>query len=302
PVGARSTVPASDTGTGVEAAGSSTGNVTVTVDQGGTVQGGVGIALGGNTTTNTLTNSGTVKGTGTISVGVSGVTGWVINSGTISGEAQGVGVENVTLTNNSSATIETTGTTSTDVTLAAIAAVLALDSATITNKSGATIESAGPLGEIGILVGQAGATGAAMVDNAGLISGPVNGINTNTSGLTAITNTGTISNTIGGGTTPGDIRVNVASITNMGTGGINGADFGILFRNGATTASTIFNAGSISGTTAAIQFSSVSSGNELTLAPGFTITGNVTQGTNNILQLGGSSGTGTFNVSNIGTQ
>jgi VCBS repeat protein len=298
-VSGTSTISGSTTGHGIEASsGNATATVGVTVLKGGMVEGETAVSFGGGVST--LNNSGTLQGVGSLSGGVSGQVATVINSGTISGTTEGVGVDNVTLTNNSGAMIETTGTTSAEAALAAIAAVEALTAADITNKSGATIQATGPLGQVGILVGQAGATGNATVNNAGTISGNGNAINTNTSGLTTITNTGTISNTTGGGATPGDIRVNVASITNMGTGNIDGADFGIVFRNSQTTGSTIFNAGTISGTTAAIQFSSASSDNTLTLGPGFTITGNVTQGANNILQLGGSSGAGTFNVSNIG--
>jgi hypothetical protein len=290
-------------------AGSGTAKVTNNATGTITSTGANVFAIAGNTVN--LNNSGMVQATG----GGGGIAVFSANLAPInvtnSGTIQIIGAAGTSIAIEGTATtgtnmISNSGTISSNGASApssAAAAIVVSTGTTITNSpnngSPALIQDTGA-GSVGILA-NAG-SGAVSITNDGTISGDGNAINTNTSGLTTIGNTGTISNTTGGGGTPGDIRVNVASITNTGTGKITGADVGILFRNSQTTGSTIFNAGTISGATAAIQFSSASSGNTLTLGPGFTITGNVTQGAGNILQLGGSSGAGSFNVSNIGTQ
>ena len=74
-----------------------------------------------------------------------------------------------------------------------------------------------------------------------------------------------------------------ATVTNNAGGLISGRLFGIVANGGG---STIFNAGTISGGTAAIKFGGI--GNLLTLAPGSAITGNVLGTGGDMLQLGGS--------------
>ena len=299
-VSGTSTISGSDTGGGIEAScGTGTSTVKVTVQSGGTVEGETAVSFGGGVAT--LDNSGTVQGTGFLSSGVGGSVATVTNSATISGTTTGVGVDNVTLTNKTGATIETTGTTSAEAAVAAIAAVDALAGADITNQVGATIAATGPFGQVGVLVGQTGATGNATLHNAGTITGALDGVNTNTSGTTTITNTGSITAVSAGLiVSRSGIRVNTASIENDQNGTISGG-IGIVFRSG-NGASTVFNDGTITGTGAtstAIQFSIGSSGNTLTLGTDSVINGNVLGAGSDILQLGGT-GSASFNESNIG--
>ena len=86
-------------------------------------------------------------------------------------------------------------------------------------------------------------------------------------------------------------------ISNGNTGVIT-AQVGILASN--TPSISIFNSGAITGTNGtAIEFDS--GVNTLTLGPGFAINGNVLGVGNDILQLGGT-GTGSFDLDNIGTK
>ncbi len=86
-------------------------------------------------------------------------------------------------------------------------------------------------------------------------------------------------------------------ISNGNTGVIT-AQVGIFASN--TPSISIFNSGAITGTNGtAIEFDS--GVNTLTLGPGFAINGNVLGVGNDILQLGGT-GTGSFDLDNIGTQ
>jgi hypothetical protein len=79
------------------------------------------------------------------------------------------------------------------------------------------------------------------VTNAGTISGNLDGVNTNTSATTTISNSGMIN-----GTTRDGLRVNSATFTNAAGGTLTGAT-GILFRAAAGT-SSITNSGTITGT------------------------------------------------------
>ena len=84
-------------------------------------------------------------------------------------------------------------------------------------------------------------------------------------------------------------------VTNLAGASIAGGDTTI----GGGAGSSVFNAGTISGGIAAIQFSG--SGNTLTLAPGSVISGNVLGTGSDTFQLGGS-GAATFDVSTLGPQ
>lgn len=160
----------------------------------------------------------------------------------------------------------------------------------VTNNGG-TIQATGFNG-----VGVLGSDTTTVQNNGGTISGSLDGVNTNTAATTSITNSGMIA-----GTGRDGIRVNTASITNNAGGTVTGAT-GIFFRAG-NGPSTVFNAGTITGTGGtAIQFSTGSVGNTLTLGPGFVINGNVLGAGSDIFQLGGTTGTGSFNLSNIGAQ
>jgi uncharacterized protein with beta-barrel porin domain len=116
-----------------------------------------------------------------------------------------------------------------------------------------------------------------------------------------VTNSGTISGIVGAGAGARGWGINAGNevnVTNFGTiSGIaaaGGSGLGIRAGGGG---SSIFNAGSISGSTAAIQFAG--SGNTLTLGPGSVISGLVLGTGSDTFQLGGT-GTASFEVSQIG--
>jgi autotransporter-associated beta strand protein len=85
-----------------------------------------------------------------------------------------------------------------------------------------------------------------------------------------------------------------ATVTNNAGGLISGVDFGIVAAAGG---SSVFNAGTITGGTSAIQFGGT--GNTLTLGPGSVIAGNVIGTGGDTFQLGGT-GSAAFDVSAIG--
>ena len=232
-----------------------------------------------------VTNAGTIQQTGGgIGAGLFGGTTNVTNSGTITS----TGLEAISATGAMSVT--NSGTISIGGPTAGQAAINGLAATTVTNNAGGTIQATGS-GSVAVLI-NSGAASATVV-NAGTISGNLDGVNTATSGTTTVTNSGLIS-----GATRQGVRVNTATVTNNSGGTIEGVN-GVFFRAG-NGASTIFNAGTITGTSGtAIQFSTGSVGNVLTLAPGFAITGNVAGVGSDILQLGGI-GAASFDVSTIG--
>ena len=83
------------------------------------------------------------------------------------------------------------------------------------------------------------------------------------------------------------------TVTNRAGASIAGGQYGIVAGGGG---SSVFNAGTISGGSAAIQFAGT--GNTLTLAQGSAITGNVLGTGSDIFQLGGT-GAATFDVSSL---
>jgi len=225
------------------------------------------VAIQGNNIT-IANNTGTIAATSSAAatLGIFGLNSVVVtaNSGTISGTSQGIGM--------------TTGFGAT---------------ANITNNVGGVIQGTSTtVPSAGININTGIAT-AVTVSNFGTISGNLDGLNTNTTVSSSVTNAGMIS-----GTTRTGIRVNTAAITNTGT--VTGLT-GIFFRPG-NGASSVFNSGTISGTginPIAIQFSTGSVGNTLTLGPGSIVNGTVAGAGADLLQLGGI-GSDTFNVSNIG--
>jgi hypothetical protein len=224
-----------------------------------------GEAVGVQSNTVTLNNVGTIMvtgGTGSGSFGVFGLNAVnVTNSGKISADDVGGSFESIAIVSN--------GTVN------------------VTNNGG-VIQATGFSG-----VGVLGSNTTTVQNNGGTISGTLDGVNTNTAATTAVTNSGMIA-----GTARDGIRVNTASVTNNAGGTVTGAT-GIFFRAG-NGASTVFDAGTITGTGGtAIQFSTGSVGNTLTLAPSFVVNGNVVGAGSDIFQLGGS-GTGAFNLSTIG--
>ena len=280
-----STVSALNSGNGI-ATGAVTGTVDVTVQSGGTVQGGNAVTFGGTTTANTLNNFGTVQGIGSLSSGVSAGTATINNSGMITGLSSGAFGDNLTITNNTGGTVQAT-----DVGGVAVHAQGAVGFANITNNAGATISATNTNG-IAI------ATTTAIINNSGTISGALDGVNTQNT--TVLTNSGTIT-----GTTRSGVRVGSnATIDNSGT--ITGLT-GIVFRDagagfGAPTGGSVFNSGTIVGTLGtAINFAFTPGAGPftLTIAPTSIISGTVLGTGADTFQLG-STGTGTFNVSNIG--
>ena len=143
------------------------------------------------------------------------------------------------------------------------------------------------------------ATTTATVSNFGTITGALDGVNTQNT--TTLTNSGTIT-----GTARSGVRVGSnASIDNSGL--ITGLT-GIVFRDagagfGAPTNGSVFNSGTITGTGGtAINFAANAGAGpfSLTIAPTSVINGNVLGTGADIFQLG-STGSGAFNVNNIGT-
>jgi len=289
-VSGTSTVSATASGNGI-ATGGVTGNVTVTVQSGGTVQGGTAVSIGGTATTNTVTNSGMIQGIGALSNGVGGNNVTIQNTGgTITALGNGIFGDNFTITNNASSTISATGVGG--VGIRAIGGTLG-GFANITNLATGTVSATNTNG---IAV----ATTTAIIDNAGAMTGALDGVNTqNTTSLTN-ESTGVIT-----GTNRSGVRVGSnATIDNEGT--ITGLT-GIVFRDagagfGAPTNGSVFNAGTITGTGGTainFAFTPLAGPFTLTIAPTSVINGNVLGTGADTFQLG-ATGTGSFNVGSIG--
>jgi len=157
---------------------------------------------------------------------------------------------------------------------------------TVINNAGASITGfAGSAN--GILVD----FGVGNITNSGSITGQV-GIGANANA--------TVTNNAGGSIAGGDSGITVdanSTVTNNAGGSITGGSgYGIYLFGGG---SSVFNAGTISGGTAAIGFAA-GAGNTLTLAAGSAITGNVLGTGSDTLQLGGT-GSATFDVSKLGS-
>jgi uncharacterized protein with beta-barrel porin domain len=274
---------------GIVTPGSLTATNTGTISATTTGVGIAAIAINASTSVN-LTNTGghvTASSNGGEAVGVQGNAVTVNSTGTISatggtsGGSLGVfGLNSVAVTNNGTISVDDTG--GTDL----AAGVASLGTLNLTN--GGTIQATG-FQAVGVL---ADGTTTTAVTNTGTISGAFEGINS-ISATTTIINSGLIT-----GTTDAGIRASTASIENDAGGTISGLT-GIFFRANKGP-SSIFDAGQIIGTGGtAIQFSTGSVGNTLTLAPTFSITGKVLGAGSDIFQLGGS-GTGSFDLSTIG--
>jgi hypothetical protein len=252
----------------------------VTNNAGGTIQGSFGIQALGNST--------------------------VVNSGLIIGGGGGEGIDSLaspsvlTVTNNSTGVI-----TGDSFGINALSAVVFNSGTIFSVNAGGTGLNANTL----ILTNFA----------SGLITGDGFGVSGNQTPTLTITNFGTISATGLGGF---GVQGNVVNIVNSGTisatagGGafnaismfsgsvVNNAG-GLIISDSAAIAAfgntSIFNAGTIDGTTSgvAIQFSS--GGNTLTLAPGSVINGTAQGFGADTFQLGGT-GTDSFNANLFATQ
>lgn len=206
-------------------------------------------------------------------------------SGTIFGNAAGVSAAaNAVVFNAGSITSNTNG-------IFAGANVSLTNSGTISGPNAGVFATTGTIVNAGTISGSNAAvvfTNAGDVTNlaSGIISGAGAGIRND--GNLTLNNAGSITSLFQG--------VNAGSGQISNTGSIS-APIGMNFTTGP---SSVFNAGSITGTNGiAIQFAGA--GNALTLGPGSTIVGTVVGQRNDTFQLGGV-GSATFDVSTIGPQ
>ncbi|WNJ88345.1 autotransporter domain-containing protein [Bosea sp. 685] len=309
-------------GTGVSA----NGNITLTNNAGGVISGANGVV-----STNggiTLDNSGSITGTSGAGIDVLNG-GTVINrtGGVIFGGTIGIFGRGGSLTLDNSGTITSGG--------AGTVAASSQGNVTLINRAGATINGNVVAGadmvaeNSGYLGGVSGATGTVLNTATGVI-GLVGGVlNTNNFGIInsvfaggtlvnhagasisglgfapavtaanlSITNSGTISGSTGIAVANGGLQL----VNNVGAS-ISGAGFAI-YGDVSSTGASIFNAGTISGGTNPLFFGGamlfMGGGNTLTLAPTSVISGQVLAPFgSNTLQLGGS-GTGSFDISQLG--
>ncbi|WP_426420275.1 autotransporter outer membrane beta-barrel domain-containing protein [Bradyrhizobium genosp. A] len=271
---------------------------TVNLAAGASVSGDfIGMQFGPGTTT--LVNSGTVAGNGNIIPVANGIvvsSGTLVvsnagvitgTSGSVPGDAVGInasGADVIVSANSGSITANATGSS---------AIALQADNVTIAANSGSITANAN--GQTAIAINVSGSL--AIISNSGTIAATgtnsfeTTGINVLGS-LTISSNTGLISGASNA------IVANTATITNNAGGTIAGGTGIFLFPGHGP--SDIFNAGTITGSGGtAIQFSTGSVGNSLTLAPGFAINGKVLGAGADVLQLAGT-GSGTFDVGSIG--
>ena len=136
--------------------------------------------------------------------------------------------------------------------------------------------------------GITGNSGVTLVNNAGgVITGGLAAVTS--SGISDVTNSGTIT-----GTNLDGISSAGVAVTNNAGGVISAGRYAIVSSAGGAT---VFNAGTINGGTAAIQFAG--NGNTLTLAQGSTITGAVVGTGADTLQLGGTAAA-SFDMTSVG--
>jgi hypothetical protein len=237
-----------------------------------------------NVTNNTNGQITATSASGT-AIGASSII--VSNAGTISGGSGGA--------LNSSGGVTVTSNTGTITSNNAARGTIS-GSGPITLANSGKVTATGANG-IGVLGGS-----LSITNNAGAtISGGLDGVNQQLNTTTTVTNAGTIS---GAGRSAVRLGSN-ASVTNTGT--ITGAT-GIAFRDPtamgvAVTNGSVFNSGMITGTGGtAINFNLTAGSGPftLTLGPGSVINGNVLGTGGDLFQLGGGSGSDTFNVSNLG--
>jgi uncharacterized protein with beta-barrel porin domain len=266
-------------------------------------------------TTINVTNSGAIHGTGSFGV-FAGTDATVTNNatGSIFGGQYGIiatGSANVTNSGSITATSNFgifASTGAANVTNNAGASISGGDGGIVANTD-ANVVNSGVISSNNI--GISASTGAANITNSGRITGTLN------AGIFAAT-TATVTNNAGSSITGGVAGINALVVNATNSGSITGTtDTGILAQGAVTVTnnagatitggligieanaggSSVFNAGTISGGAAAIEF--LGSGNTLTLAPGSVISGKVLGTGSNTFQLGGS-GAATFDVSQLG--
>jgi autotransporter-associated beta strand protein len=267
-----------------------------------------------NTGTGTINAPGPGGPSGTgITVGNSTINGAIINNGSIAALFSGISIDNVTATGG----ITNTGT------ISSASANYAGIEFNINGSFSGPIDNTGTIsGGFGIAIGVPTFSGG--VTNSGSINATHDGIAVEgiSSFAGGITNSGTITATNFNAIQISDTKAFSGGVTNSGK--LSGNEDGIfvldvpsfqgVISNGSTgvivgsvgigasntPSISIFNSGTITGTGGnAIQFDS--GVNTLTLGPGFAINGNVVGVGSDILQLGGT-GTGSFDLDNIGTQ
>ena len=262
-----------------DAAGISTfgSGLSVTNKLGATIQGSIGIQ--GNATAN-ITNSGLIQGAfGGDGINVAGGSVTVTNlAGTITGNNTGVTADVVTVTHNF-------GTISAPAVngFSGGNAINGTTSVTVTNDASGLITSDG----------NAITAPTVVVTNFGTISGTGLGASGITGGTVTVTNSGSIL----GSSSASAISMTSGTITNNAGGTISGNQGIFAFSN-----TSIFNAGTITGTggTAITFFGG--GGNTLTLAPGSVINGTAQGFGADTFQLGGTTGTDTLNAGLFATQ
>jgi FG-GAP-like repeat/FG-GAP repeat len=221
-------------------------------------------------------------------------------SGSISGQVAGVFVKNAAGTVTNAGNIFGTGSQSTGVYLENNGAITNESTGNITGeKFGAFIE--GGFGSIANYGSISGATydgvvlglGGMVTNAAGAaISGASAGVYVKYRAAGTVTNSGGISASGTSGT--GVELAGGGIVTNNSIASIAGHSFGVFLTGGA---GTVTNAGTISGTTDAIDFAGTAA-NRLIVNPGAVFLGNVVAaGTTNTLEL--ASGTGS--ISSVGT-
>lgn len=241
-------------------------NAIVTNNAGGSIAGVNAISAGANATVVNAAGGSIAGG----AVGIFATSGSIdlTNSGSVSGGNYGIRApSDVTVTNNVGATI--TG---------GFYGVYATSGVTNVTNSGSVSG-----GQIAVRA----APGATIINNAGAsLTGGLIGLSATSAN---VTNSGSIAGT-------GQYGIDASgatTVTNNAGGSITGALVGIFASTGG---SSVFNAGTLGGGTAAVQFAGT--GNTLTLATTSVISGNVLGTGSDTLQLGGT-GSASFDVSQI---
>lgn len=285
--------------TGIDTAGVFSTDATVTNNVGGTISGFASI----NTTQSaTVTNAGTLNGGvfSQVTATVNNLATGVINgANTNNNNNDGISGNTVILRNAGSITaltgIISSAVTGGTVTVDNLAGGVLRGYFTGISGVGVTVTNAGTISSVtGFGITSSQPAGFLNVVNlaGGSITAPVYGVAAVGGTGLGLTNAGSITATDIGGYAVASSQA--ATITNN-AGGILSGDTGILTTTGT---STVFNAGTITGTGGtAIQFGGAN--NVLTVSPGSVINGTVLGTGTDAFRLGGT-GTGSFDVSAIG--